>query len=74
MELNHRFLGVGQVSWPLDHGTVTGGVTGSRTRISSRVDGQVPEGTPTTPLRTVLAAFTAYGSPDTDYVRRATKS
>ncbi len=22
MELNHRFLGVGQVSWPLDHGTV----------------------------------------------------
>ena len=22
MELNHRFLGVDQVSWPLDHGTV----------------------------------------------------
>ena len=22
MESNHRFLGVGQVSWPLDHGTV----------------------------------------------------
>ena len=22
MELNHRFLGVGQVSWPLDHGAV----------------------------------------------------
>ncbi len=21
-ELNHRFLGVGQASWPLDHGTV----------------------------------------------------
>lgn len=35
MELNHRFLGVGQASWPLDHGTVASGVTGSRTRISS---------------------------------------
>ena len=34
MELNHRFLGVGQVSWPLDHGTVTSGVTGNCTRIS----------------------------------------
>src|SRR5271157_3671759 len=23
MELNHRFLGVDQVSWPLDHGTMS---------------------------------------------------
>ena len=35
MELNHRLLGVGQVSWPLDHGTVTSGVAGSHTRIST---------------------------------------
>jgi hypothetical protein len=27
-------LGVGQVSWPLDHGTVTSGVIGNCTRIS----------------------------------------
>ena len=42
MESNHRFLGVGQVSWPLDYGTVhSSRVTGNRTRISELADAGV---------------------------------
>ena len=37
MELNHRFLFVGQESLPLDHGTVSG-LTGNRTRAPTGTD------------------------------------